>query len=102
MPFVLFEVWLPAIVLERVPDDARAARTSPCIYVDESCMDLCAVVRADLDERDIHLVGDFAIGSEVYVEGLPEETIDLDDDAGPCRIWWRGLLVGLMVPGGSA
>jgi hypothetical protein len=51
---------------------------------------------------DIQLVGVFAIGSDVYIEGLPQETLDEGDDSGSARIWWRALVVGHMVPGGIA
>jgi hypothetical protein len=89
------------LVPEDVPDDARAVGAAAYIYIDHAHGGFGAVVRADLSADDIQLVGVFAIGTGVYIEGLPQETINVDDETGRSRIWWRAVITGPMVRGGS-
>lgn len=102
VPLVLFEIMFPGLVPEDVPDEARAVRAAAYIYIDHAHGGFGAVVRADLNGGDIHPLAMFPVGAEVFIEGTRSENLDDDDTTGGSRIWWRGLLVGPMVRGGSS
>lgn len=97
MPLVLFDVMFAGLVPEDVAGGVRAARALTVLVLDPEVDAFPGATLAEIDERGIHPLATFPVGVQVYIEGLPEETFDFDDER--ARIWWRGLLVGHMVRG---
>jgi hypothetical protein len=103
MSLVLFVVFAWRVVPEDVPDDARAVPAGPCAHVNVNDeIENMVITRAEIDEHDIRPLSTYPIGADLYIEGEERETFNADDETGGSRIWWRGLVVGRMVRGGSA
>jgi hypothetical protein len=100
MRLVIFDVMLPGLSPEHVADGARAARAPWCLVFDAEDVAFPGTVFSEIDEHEICPLASFGIGAQVYIEGLPEESLNVAD--GPARIWWRGLVIGLMVRGGTS
>ena len=103
MSLVLFLVFAWRVVPEDVPDDARAVPAGPCAHVNVNDeIENMVITRAEIDADDIQPLSTYAIGAKVYIEGEEGESLNDDDDTGGSRIWWRAVITGLLVPGGTA
>ena len=101
MSLVLFDVYVWKVDPEHVADDARAVRAGPCAHVHVEAENM-VITRAEIDADDIQPLSTYAIGAKVYIEGEEGESLNDDDDTGGSRIWWRAVITGLLVPGGTA
>jgi hypothetical protein len=102
MPLVIFDVTYKGPPPCEVSGETCAVRAAPYVCVDDEAGNPGGVTRADLNDDDIRPLGAFKIGDEVFIEGLPQETLNVDDETGRARIWWRALITGPMVPGGTS
>jgi hypothetical protein len=101
MPFVIFAVNVQRLVPKYVSAEARAVLAAPYVHVDDAAWQP-GITRAEIADDDIRPLSTYAIGTKVYIEGTRDENLDDDDTTGNARIWWRGTVVGILAPGGSA
>jgi hypothetical protein len=103
MPIVIFAVMIhKGLVADDVPRDARAVPVARYIHLDHEHGCALAVTRAQINAADIQPLATYSIGADLYIEGEPRENLDDNDDTGNARIWWRAVITGRMVRGGSA
>ena len=103
MPIVIFDVaYYEKTNPDHVERDARAVSGTTYNDLDNDAGNPGGITRDQISEADIRTLGEFAVGTEVFIEGEPRENLDDADETGGSRIWWRGTVVGTLAPGGSA
>jgi hypothetical protein len=95
MPLMLFNVSFDTQNPSMLLCDARAVPAEPRAQLGDDAGNPGGVTRGDIADADIRAVGEN--GSDVYVEGDPEDVLEDEGDATTLatRVWWRAPIGGV-------